>query len=210
MSLPRSATPITIACVGDSLTAKEGDCNVWDPWTDRLQRLLGSERFRVLNFGHGGAKASSFARLDEYQNALRSNAQLVFVMLGTNDAGHHHWVSDRIFLSDMRRLVLSFKAMPSHPHVVLLVPPPMFKASPASGAALINNRLPGLITSLAKQTGTTSFSIRDVVLRHGLRDADSCDGTHYRNIFHVTVAEALNSYIRSLAQEVPEQRLFRV
>jgi hypothetical protein len=68
-----------IACIGDSLTADEGDCDVDEPWPALLQAALGMKRFSVLNFARGGAKAGAYTRLEEYNLALQSSANIVLL-----------------------------------------------------------------------------------------------------------------------------------
>ena len=198
---------LVIACVGDSLTAKEpGHCDVTDPWPDLLQRALGNQ-FDIQNFGRDGARVWSYKRYDEYGAALESGASLVIVMIGTNDASNGQWEEeggDDGYGSTLSQMISNFKEMATHPHIIVMVPPPTFKSGPDSGADIINDRLPALIPAVARKAGAACFSVRNVVDNYELTTSDSCDGTHWHKRFHAVIAAELASYIRrSLAIAPP-------
>jgi lysophospholipase L1-like esterase len=48
-----AATPIKIACIGDSITAGHGASNASFAYPSQLQQLLGSD-YEVKNYGHSG------------------------------------------------------------------------------------------------------------------------------------------------------------
>lgn len=82
---------IKVACVGDSITAGAGDTN----YPRYLQELLG-EGYEVKNFGLGGAAVNYKPESDgkyfwydsaQYRGSLEYDADVVFVMMGTNDVG---------------------------------------------------------------------------------------------------------------------------
>lgn len=82
---------IKVACVGDSITAGSGDIN----YPRYLQELLG-DKYEVKNFGLGGAAVNYKPESDgtyfwydstQYRGSLEYDADIVFVMMGTNDVG---------------------------------------------------------------------------------------------------------------------------
>lgn len=82
---------IHVACVGDSITAGASLYN----YPMYLQEMLG-DRYEVKNFGLGGAAVRHKAGSDgkyfwydstQYQESLQYDADVVFVMMGTNDVG---------------------------------------------------------------------------------------------------------------------------
>ena len=94
-----------VACLGDSLTRGDGAHERRPPrekrftqrgnYPARLQDLLGPG-YVVRNFGHGGASACNasdvpYAATRAYATARRWRADVVVLMLGTNDAKTMHW-----------------------------------------------------------------------------------------------------------------------
>ena len=94
-----------VACLGDSLTRGDGAHERRPPrekrftqrgnYPARLQDLLGPG-YAVRNFGHGGASACNasdvpYAATRAYATARRWRADVVVLMLGTNDAKTMHW-----------------------------------------------------------------------------------------------------------------------
>lgn len=126
------ATPIRVACVGDSITAGSG---LRDPgheaWPAVLGQLLGAG-YEVKNFGVSGAtllkagdkpywKQAAFARADAFA------PDIVVIALGTNDSKPKNWTAHRDeFASDAAALVAHFTALPSKPRVWISLPPPIF------------------------------------------------------------------------------------
>ena len=92
------ADPIKILAVGDSITA--GDCSS-DPdtksWPAQLTDMLNNEeKYNVTNLGLGGRTMmktgdSPYWNEPEYQQALNANADMIILMLGTNDAKNYQW-----------------------------------------------------------------------------------------------------------------------
>ena len=100
-----SSAVTRVACLGDSLTRGDGAHERRPPrekrftqrgnYPARLQDLLGPG-YVVRNFGHGGASACNesdvpYAATRAYATARRWRADVVVLMLGTNDAKTMHW-----------------------------------------------------------------------------------------------------------------------
>ena len=69
-----------------------------------------------------------FCRSPGYAAALKSNASLLILMLGTNDAKFQNWGphADE-FPSDYAEMVHNFASLPSKPKIWLMVPPPLYQ-----------------------------------------------------------------------------------
>ena len=113
------------------------------------QALLGSA-YKVMNFGEGGR--TMLKRGDNpywvspgYKAALASNATLLVLMLGTNDAKFRNW--DTLagdFPGDYADMIASFAAMPSKPKIWLMVPPPLYRdGTYGMNQTVINTLFPG-------------------------------------------------------------------
>jgi lysophospholipase L1-like esterase len=128
---------IRIACVGNSITfgagIKERDKNSYPA---QLQSLLG-EKYKVLNFGVSGTTVlkkgnSPYQITPTYQQALKSNPDIVLIKLGTNDSK----LINRKYLSELRSdytaLIKSFRDLASNPRIIILLPVPAFKTDTTS------------------------------------------------------------------------------
>ncbi len=126
---------IIVTCVGASIT--EG-ARIQNPeensFPGQLQSLLGSN-YQVLNFGIGGTTMLKkgdhpYWNTTAYQNALKSNPDIVFIDLGGNDAK----LQNRRFYNEMeedaREMIRSFKQLPGNPRVILLLPTAFFDTDP--------------------------------------------------------------------------------
>ncbi|WP_183565647.1 GDSL-type esterase/lipase family protein [Mucilaginibacter sp. SP1R1] len=133
ISLAVSARAVTrITCIGASITH---GATLPDParqsFPGQLQTLLG-KNYVVNNFGVSGAtllRNGNFPywNAPAYQEALKSNPDIVFIDLGGNDSklinrSHYHE-----FEGDYHALINSFKQLPSHPRIVLLLAMPSFE-----------------------------------------------------------------------------------
>ena len=126
-----------VACVGDSITAGYlSSCSLNYP--NQLQTLLGL-RYNVTNFGVGGKTMlkqshlppgdhASYWGTEQYLEALSSSADIIVLMLGTNDAKADRWaLSGDLFASDYEAMAKDFLAMPSKPTLYVMVPPPLYR-----------------------------------------------------------------------------------
>ena len=86
-----------------------------------------SSGYSVTNYGVGGqtmfkpshqvGRDSSYWSREQYQQALNSSANIVVLMLGTNDAKADRWQQwGSAFPLDYRDMVASFQAMKSKVH----------------------------------------------------------------------------------------------
>lgn len=123
---------IRIACVGDSITYGTGVENREENcYPVKLQEDLGTEQWRVGNFGVDGVTAQempkvSYRKQDRYQQSLDYGADIVVLMLGTNDAKTENWENSEAFLSDYRTLVETYRELETEPEMILMTPPAVF------------------------------------------------------------------------------------
>ncbi|MBN8821912.1 MULTISPECIES: GDSL-type esterase/lipase family protein [unclassified Spirosoma] len=118
---------IRIACVGNSITYGAGLTHrEQNSFPAQLQYLLGSG-YTVMNFGVSGRTVlrettAPYISTDSYQEALKSNPDIVLIKLGTNDSRLPYRLKIDQFIPDYKALVQSFKDLPTHPRIVLLLP----------------------------------------------------------------------------------------
>lgn len=119
--------PIRISCIGNSITA---GAKLTHPeknaYPAQLQELLGSG-YEVKNFGVSGRTVikdcdRSYMATPAYQEALKSNPDIVTIKLGTNDSRLPYRLQIDSFMADYKTLVHSFQQLPTHPRIILLLP----------------------------------------------------------------------------------------
>jgi len=126
----RAVTRIT--CIGASITY---GATLPDPATQsfpaQLGALLGKD-YQVSNFGVSGTtllRKGNFPYVSTpaYQQALKSNPDIVFIDLGGNDAKAINRPYYNEFEDDYHVLISSFRQLPSHPRIILLLAMPSFE-----------------------------------------------------------------------------------
>jgi sialate O-acetylesterase len=91
-----AATPIKVACIGNSVTYGAGLRNPQlDSYPAQLQILLGSA-YQVENFGRNGATLlkkghNPYYKMKEFTKALAFNADIAIIHLGLNDTDPRNW-----------------------------------------------------------------------------------------------------------------------
>ena len=141
---------VKIACIGDSITDggfipgygyPDGQ-GLDDPrcYPKQLEALLG-ENYEVKNFGDSGRTLMSTADYpyisapgDLYRESLQYDADIVLIMLGTNDAkvtsdpNTTNWKegSPQQFKTDLKALIEVYRNLPGSPTVYVLTSPTAF------------------------------------------------------------------------------------
>lgn len=136
-----------ILCLGDSITRGTGSTDkALFSYPTFLQQYLNEHsklqvqrnpkslmvNYEVINLGVPGASVSrnnnrsywdttDFAQAQSY----RYKASTVIIGLGTNDAKTYVW-NQTHFLEQYDALVKNITAMPSHPRIFLIIPPPCY------------------------------------------------------------------------------------
>jgi lysophospholipase L1-like esterase len=153
---------VHVACVGDSITAGYG---LADPgrysYPAQLQSLLGSG-FVVGNYGRSGATAlkrsdNTYWNSSQYRASLRSQPDLVVIMLGTNDSKSWNWNAAK-FNTDYRALIAQYQGLSTSPRVYICLIPPVYVPNPFGTSfdpAFIQNVVLPAIRNIAAQTGVT-------------------------------------------------------
>jgi lysophospholipase L1-like esterase len=120
--------PVKVACIGDSITQGAG-AGPGKAYPTQLQEMLGSS-WKVGNFGVSGRTLlrkgdNPYWNEAAYQNALKSEPDVVIIMLGTNDTKPQNWQHEREFADDYKDLVQSFLDLKPKPRVYVCRPCPV-------------------------------------------------------------------------------------
>ena len=116
-----------VVCVGASITAGATTANPdTDSYPAQFGRLLGSG-YKVTNYGVSSStmlRRGDFPywKTKEYQKALASNPDVVFIDLGGNDSKSINRPYMREFDKDCRDMIDAFAQLPSKPRIILLTP----------------------------------------------------------------------------------------
>lgn len=118
---------IRVACVGDSITWGFGLVTWLQSYPVVLDGYLGPG-WEVGNFGKNSATLLRngdlpYVKTPEYLQSLEFQPDLVVIMLGTNDTKPHNQVFQEAFEPDYLELIASYRALPSHPLILVAIPP---------------------------------------------------------------------------------------
>eukprot|EP00440_Ansanella_granifera_P027972 gb/GFBE01030391.1/.p1 GENE.gb/GFBE01030391.1/~~gb/GFBE01030391.1/.p1 ORF type:complete len:285 (+),score=48.59 gb/GFBE01030391.1/:1-855(+) len=212
---------LTIACCGDSLTESG--------YPAELQRTLCAEHgrdisWRVINLGLSGATAKhkplGYARSPAFQRALECAADIVALLLGTNDAHQALW-DEAQFVDCLSFIVRQLQEAGAKkgrrpPMIFLGVPPPLYHTDHLLSYRLkqnvVNEDLPRIIPRLAKDLGVGVFDAFSYMGGPKLLRPDSVvpDGVHLsqvgKQLLAKLVAETVIAYdgLKDLGSRVSE------
>jgi len=116
-----------VSCIGASITYGATIPNrEQNSFPAQLQKMLGSA-YQVNNYGVSGTtmlRKGDFPywATKEYQAALKSNPDIVFIDLGGNDSKLINRAHLSEYEQDCREMISAFRALPSNPRVILLQP----------------------------------------------------------------------------------------
>ena len=191
---------IRVACIGDSITWGFTLLNPWkQSYPALLQEKLG-EGYEVRNFGYNDASArfdadTPYVKKRVYRESLAWNPDIVLLMLGTNDTKTRNWDPD-IFRRDYRKIVESYRDLPSHPRVILIAPIRIFLilGKPLLGVhpETMEEGVRPAIREIASETGLQLVDLQDL-----FTDNQYCrDGVHPQRTGARMLAEAIYSSIQ--------------
>ena len=94
--------------------------------------MLNTEEVEVINLGIGSRtmmKTGDYPYWNEpfYQQALKSEADIVVLMLGTNDSKNYQWNIDE-YTKDFKEMAKIFLGLDSKPNLHIMIPPPLYEA----------------------------------------------------------------------------------
>jgi lysophospholipase L1-like esterase len=152
---------IRVACVGDSIT--EGT-----EYPRDLQKLLGA-KYTVGNFGAGGSTVllssdKPYMFRPAYKNAIAFQPNIVFLMLGTNDANPKYFVNIQEFVKNYEQLINHFQT--NGAKVWLVFPPPIFNDTLGPKSENLVNGVIPLIEQVAKELGLPTINVYSPLLDH--------------------------------------------
>ena len=120
---------IRVTCVGDSITDGIGASDGNHNYPAQLQKILGDE-FEVLNKGVSGTTVTrsdgrAYTKTSRYEESLKSNPDIVIILLGTNDITANGIETDEgkeRFRNDYAALIEDYLNCGSNPTIMAASP----------------------------------------------------------------------------------------
>lgn len=183
---------IQVAAVGDSLTYGYGlENRKRDAYPSILAEQLGSS-YQVFNFGLSGRSLQSTADYPYFQEenarlSLESEADLVIIMIGSNDTRTSYWNPER-FASEYRQMVESYCSLLSQPDIILVVPPYIPTSRFGLNNQVLEEELQTLIPQIAQEYGLLSVNLYPITKGN---EAYYSDGLHLTPLGNQIIAETI-------------------
>ena len=204
------AKKLKVVCVGDSITEGSGASN----YPSFLRSRLDAGAIEVVNLGRGGRtmmKQGDFPYWKEeaYAEALESRADVIVLLLGTNDSKKHNWDEEQ-YERDYVEMVQQFQNMESSPTIWLVIPPPLHvDGAMEMQQEVINHHIPRKIRKIAETCSIPEHQIIDLFETMGGKGLFNpnyflLDGCHPNSLGYFimaeTIAEALCLPIEPVAE----------
>lgn len=183
----KPSTPISVACVGDSITQLS-------EYPADLQTVLGAD-YSVGNFGVAGAAVSTnwykpYVNESAFQASMDFAPSVVIIMLGTNDA--HTYQSTDNFVNDYETLIADYQSLPGDQRIILVKPPPIYENNlELSGTNLQEDVIP-LIEQVADNMSVHVLDVNTALTNH---PEYFVDGVHPNSDGAITIATEVSQAI---------------
>jgi acyl-CoA thioesterase I len=169
-----SATPIRVACVGDSITEGSG-------YPFQLHLMLGSN-YVVGNFGVSGSTVSldsskPYMNESKFKEALDFNPDIIVIMLGTNDANPEITPNETGFDTDYSQLVTAFQQLEGKQLIWIVKSPPIFTHNSSYNNTVLTTTFLPEIDILSDNLNLPTVDIYDALINHSEYFADGVHPT---------------------------------
>ncbi len=166
MLVPAALAEVTkVACVGDSITygAQIPQREV-NSYPAQLQQMLNKEapdKWEVKNFGVRAMTLMQktdkpYVKRQEYRDSLAYGADVVIIMLGTNDSKNQYRdiLADN-YKADYHKLIASYREgrEGNEPRIILMLPPKCYVEGPSINEKTLRGTVVPLIRDVAKEEG---------------------------------------------------------
>jgi len=206
---PVRADQISIACIGDSITAGVHSSGGNHTYPGQLQIILG-DKYVVTNYGNCGStmlKKSNkpYWNYPQWTRAQAAKADIYIVMLGTNDAkdpgdgGPNNW-NQTAYEADYASMLTILKALPNKPTVYAMIPPPLYRHIYGMNQTVINSIFPVLLPKINSENHLPhhAIDIFNAMGGHDLTDPTwFADGCHPNNYGYTQLATAVSKVIKA-------------
>lgn len=187
---------IKVAAVGDSLTYGYGlEMRERDAYPCILADKLGPH-YQVSNFGLSGRSlqsTSDYPYLAEKnaQLSLQSEADIVIIMIGSNDSRGSYWNRERFF-EEYRKMAEQYRGMPSQPDVYLVIPPYVPTSRFGLNNQIIEEDLQVIIPQIGKELDLPVINLYPLTKRQA---AYYSDGLHLTPLGNQVIAKEIYRHL---------------
>ncbi len=169
------AEPLKVACVGDSITfGYKIPQRETKSYPAQLQQRLdkkGKGKWEVRNFGVSSMTlmkntSKSYWGRKEYQASKDYAADIVIIMLGTNDSnGMHRAGIEANFKNDYHALIASYREgrEEGQPRIILMLPPKCYLSGKGTDEDIIHDTIAPIIREVAKEEGLELIDLYDTL-----------------------------------------------
>lgn len=202
--------PVRVACIGDSITFGLGIADRNATYPADLQRLLGAG-YLVGNFGHSGCTVTrdtfsgwprGYIKQREHAAALAFRPDIVVCNLGLNDISSFADAARANFVRDYLEIIAAFRALPSHPRIILWHPlSPLFPGHTYYGRPIVQETN-ALIAEVAATAKTETVDLFAPLAAHP--EDFFHDHIHPNPAGAQRIAEVIRAYLASGGANRPE------
>lgn len=187
---------IKVATVGDSLTYGYGlENREKDAYPCILAEKLG-HHYQVSNFGLSGRSLQStsdypYFKEKNAQLSLESEADIVIIMIGSNDSRGPYWNKER-FISEYREMAERYLSLPSQPDLYLVIPPFVPTSRFGLNNQIIEDELQTIITAIGQELDVPVINLYPLTKGHLEYYSD---GLHLTPLGNQVIAEEIYHHL---------------
>ncbi len=205
----QAAETIKVACVGDSLTdgyLSTGGNKSANAYPARLQTMLGSG-YQVGNFGKTGftllkGTNKSYWNSTEYTNSKAYGADIVIIMLGTNDSKEQYWDAEQ-YKTDAEALAAEY----GDAEIIFATSPVCYKESTGAANDIISPESVEMLYETQKEliAENPEWSSIDMFEKTtGKQELYNADGIHFTDEGYNYIAECMYEAVTGSPYEAVE------
>ncbi|MBE6036062.1 MAG: lipase [Clostridiales bacterium] len=191
-----------IICVGDSLTFSQGvyGSRKTESFPAVLAELMGDD-YQVVNYGLPNRTLLSTGNMP-YTNetfaktSLEEDADIVIIMLGSNDSKPVNWDADR-FLKEYTAFVKNYQNMDSGPEVYVMLPTQLFTEPKNDGDGRNDTLGSEVIPAVRKVAERTGAGLIDLYSLSAGHPEWFADGAHPNAEGNRAVAEEIARVLKA-------------
>lgn len=205
-------TPVKIACIGNSITYGAFIPNrEKNSYPAQLQAYLGKD-YEVRNFGVSGSTLLSkgdfpYINTHAYMDSQKFLPDIVLIKLGTNDTKPQNWKYQTEFKNDYQKLINSYKALPSHPRIILLTPVRCFLLDESSiNAGYISESIRPTVEEIAWNNNLEIINLFNLFGDQWQPDIMP-DRIHPSSIGAGMMAKKIGSYLKQTEKQCGSEKL---
>lgn len=167
----RVGAPITIVCIGNSITDGYSNTSRNLAWPSQLNNLLGPE-YMVVNCGVGGTcmlrqPPTSYWKHEKYQTALDANPDILVIAHGTNDGDPWRWEKwGNDFHDDYLAMVDTFHQKGRNPILFTALATPLFSERKAAQNSCIEEKVIPEVKKIAEELGVKTIDFHTPFVGH--------------------------------------------